>query len=85
MESKSQDKKPDHPQEDSTREKNIEPREQPNMPGSGVLTNTPGSPKVPTPEEMAASPGADGQDNRIDLDQKPKKNSAGSREENEND
>lgn len=43
-----------------------------NMPASGVLTNTPGSPKVPTQEEMAASPDADGQDNRIGLKQPAK-------------
>ncbi|MDO9420991.1 MAG: SRPBCC family protein [Herminiimonas sp.] len=35
---------------------------------SGLLTNTAGSPVVPTHQEMAASPDADGQDNRIDLD-----------------
>lgn len=83
MESKS-DQKPGHAREDGAKAKNIEPRQQPNMPGSGVLTNTPGSPKVPTPEEMAASPEADGQDNRIGQDQRPK-NSAGTKEENEND
>lgn len=43
-----------------------------NMPASGVLTNTPGSPKVPTQEEAAASPDADGQDNRIGLKQPAK-------------
>ena len=39
-----------------------------------LLTNTPGSPRVPTAEEMAKSPDADGQDGRIGLkdDQKPK-------------
>lgn len=36
--------------------------------GSGLLTNTPGSPTVPTPKEMSKSPDADGQDNRIDLE-----------------
>jgi uncharacterized membrane protein len=35
---------------------------------SGLLTNTPGSPIVPTPKEMSQSPDADGKDNRIDLD-----------------
>lgn len=39
-----------------------------------LLTNTPGSPRVPTAEEMAKSPNADGQDGRIGLKQgqKPK-------------
>ena len=34
----------------------------------GLLTNTPGSPVVPTSKEMSKSPDADGKDNRIDLD-----------------
>lgn len=36
--------------------------------GQGLLTNTPGSPTVPTPTEMSKSPDADGKDNRIHLD-----------------
>jgi uncharacterized membrane protein len=39
------------------------------VPTNELLTDTPGSPKVPTPEEMATSPTADGKDNRIDLNQ----------------
>lgn len=62
-------KKSEHPR-DGGGEKNLDRNREGNMPGSGVLTNTPGSPKVPTPEEQNASPGADGQDNRINLDQK---------------
>lgn len=39
-----------------------------------LLTNTPGSPRVPSAKEMAKSPNADGQDGRIGLKegQKPK-------------
>lgn len=38
------------------------------VPTNELLTNTPGSPKVPDPKEMAASPDADGKDNRAGLD-----------------
>lgn len=68
MERKSANK--DHPRDDAAKDKNLGRNREGNMPGSGVLTNTPGSPKVPTPEEQNKSPGADGQDNRIGLRQK---------------
>lgn len=38
-----------------------------NLPPDDLLTETPGSPQVPSPEEMAKSPDADGKDNRLDL------------------
>lgn len=38
-----------------------------NVPTNELLTDTPGSPQVPTAKDMAKSPNADGQDNRIDL------------------
>lgn len=44
-------------------------------PGNGLLTNTPGSPIVPTPKDMSRSPDADGKDNRIDLETSGVKNS----------
>ncbi len=37
------------------------------VPPQDLRTNTPGSPYVPTPADMAKSPDADGKDNRIDL------------------
>lgn len=43
-----------------------------------LLTNTPGSPRVPSAEEMAESPGADGQDGRIGLKDGQKPKDAGS-------
>jgi uncharacterized membrane protein len=45
------------------------------VPNNELLTNTPGSPRVPTPREAAKSPDADGKDNRIDLDA-PARNAA---------
>lgn len=47
-----------------------------------LLTNTPGSPRVPTAKEMAESPSADGQDGRIGLKEK-QKNAANAPEEND--
>lgn len=50
-----------------------------------LLTNTPGSPRVPTAKEMAESPNADGQDGRIGLKegQKPKDSATSPKEEND--
>lgn len=41
-----------------------------NIPDRDLMTDTPGSPQVPTPKDMAKSPDADGKDNRIDLKKK---------------
>jgi len=61
----------DLPEHDSSREQG---RTAADNKKADLLTNTPGSPRVPTAEEMAKSPDADGQDGRIGLkdDQKPK-------------
>lgn len=69
MQKQSSTEQKQSPSKDGAKEDRVERSRQDNIPDSGVLTQTPGSPRVPTPEEMDASPGADGQDNRINLDQ----------------
>lgn len=62
----------DLPKHDTAREEKID-RDGEDKSAGELLTNTPGSPRVPAPEEMAESPDADGQDGRIGLkeNQKP--------------
>lgn len=69
MQKQSSTEQKQSPNKDDAKEDRVERSRQDNIPESGVLTQTPGSPRVPTPEEMDASPGADGQDNRINRDQ----------------
>lgn len=63
----------DLPKHDSAKEDMIKQGGEDKSVGD-LLTNTPGSPRVPTGKEMAESPNADGQDGRIGLKkgQKPK-------------
>jgi len=50
-----------------------------------LLTNTPGSPRVPSAKEMAKSPNADGQDGRLGLKKEQMPNKSVAPEEEEND